>query len=118
MRSSSASSSTMLLPANSPTTRASGRPRLVPAAARHDEIDAERRAPVERRAHVLRTVADDRDLSDLDAELRQLLGEPRPVPIADPAAEHLVPVTMIAARALTAGKPAWLARRRACVHRA
>ena len=75
MRSSSASSSTMRLPAEL-TDDAGGQVVLGRAqpAARHDEIDAQRSAPVERRAHVLRTVADDRDLSDLDAELRQLLG--------------------------------------------
>ena len=59
------------------------------AAARDDQVDLDRRAPLECREHVGRTVADDRDVGELDAELEQPLGEPGAVTVADTAAEDL-----------------------------
>ena len=53
------------------------------AAARDDQVDAERGAPLERGAHVLGTVADDRHVREVDAELAQPIGEPGAVAILD-----------------------------------
>ena len=45
----------------------------------------------QRRLEVVGPVADDEDVGDVDAQLRQLFGEPRPVAVGDPAGQDLGP---------------------------
>ena len=63
-----------------------GRPE---AAAGDDQVDALAGEPGQRGAHVVRAVADDDDRLEVDAELAQALGEPRPVAVAHAAGEDL-----------------------------
>jgi len=63
-----------------------GRPE---AAARQDYVQLLPGHEVERRPHVLRAIADDRRVRDIDAELAQPLCEPRAVAIADPPRQDL-----------------------------
>ncbi len=58
-------------------------------AAGHDDVDALPRHERERRTHVLGAVADDRGVRELDPQLVQAFGQPRPVAVADPARQHL-----------------------------
>ena len=59
-----------------------GRPE---AAARDDQVDALVGHEAELRLHVARPVAADRDVRQLDPQLEQPVGEPRPVAVLDPA---------------------------------
>ena len=90
IRSSSASSSTISRPWKPPTTSAVRSSAVGPSpplvSTRSSPSPAMKR---ERREHVLRAVADDRRVREVDADLAQPLGEPRAVAVADPAREHL-----------------------------
>ena len=91
MRSSSASSSDHLAALERPDDLGGqvvgGRAQ---AAAGDDQVDA-RAAGSAAPRHVLGPVADDRDVGEVDAELAQALGQPRPVAVGDPAGEDLGP---------------------------
>jgi hypothetical protein len=63
-----------------------GRPE---APARDDQVHALVGQERELGLNVLRPVAADRDVGQLDAELEQAVGEPRAVAVLDPAGQHL-----------------------------
>ena len=59
------------------------------SAAGDDQRHLQRRAPPQRREHVGRAVANDRDMREVDPELAQALGQPWAVAVADTPAQHL-----------------------------
>ena len=65
-----------------------GRPQ---AAGGDDQVQPLRGAEAQRRLEVLGAVADEEDVGDLDAQLREALGDPGPVAVGDPTGQHLGP---------------------------
>ena len=59
------------------------------AAARDDQVHALVGQEAELRLDVLRAVAADRDVRQLDAQLEQAVGQPRPVSVLDASGQHL-----------------------------
>ena len=87
MRSSSASSSTISRPQKPPDHLGGEVVRRRPqAAAGDDQVHALLGQEAQRGQHVLRPVADDRDVGEVDAELAQALREPGAVAVGDAAA--------------------------------
>ncbi len=63
-----------------------GRPQ---PAAREDQVDLLGGRVLERALHVIRSVADDRQIGEIHPQLTQSLGEPRAVTVAHATVQHL-----------------------------